>query len=273
MTAYRYVIYNKYGEPLDLSNPKFAADLPDVKRNYTMIPRLEQGGSVLQGDGQIQGRKLPLKFDYVGSGDTIQDKINDVYHILNVLGAFFRKADAPFYAYNLDRNVRARVISDFDPKHMAGMEYLFLKNSRLDMDMLDSAWEDSDATVTAPTVLGEDGEMELDLPIYSEDVFPIIDILAGSDSPKIFSISTGSGDFQIFRYALINELTFTPGAKITIDSVAGRMYINGNLNMDMLTGGFFPKFDRRNKKLRFNSSTGLGSVTVTITYRKRSLYG
>lgn len=273
MTAYRYKIFNKYNEPLDLTSNKFAAGIPSVQRNYALIPRLEQGGTVLQGDGQVKGRKLPLKFDYVGAGETIEEKIQDVYYILNVIGGYFRIQDAPFYAHNLDRNVRCRVYANFAPAHMAGLEYVFLQKSVIDFEMLDSAWEDIDPVNVPSQMLEEDGEMEIDIPIYTEDIFPIVNITANSDSPKIFSLSTGRDNFSIFRYILINELTFFPGSIISLDSVTGRAYINGNLNMDMITAGYFLKFDRRNTKLRWNSSDGNGSVSVSFSYRNRSLYG
>lgn len=271
--SFRYVIYNKYDEILDLSHGRYMPDLPSVQRSVSLIPRLEQGGSVLQGDGQVRNRKLNLSFSYVGRPDSGASSYEDVYTILNTLSGFFRIQDQPFYLHNLERDTRIRVFSDFSPSHMEGNEFLILKNSKFQIDLLDSAWEDATETETVQTELSTGQYIDLTLPSYTEDIYPVIELEAVSGTPTTFSVLTGRGTFTVFRYALITELTFSTGKIITMDSTTGKFYIDDNINQDMLVQGSPVKFDRRNTRLRWDSGSGSGTVLVKIRYRNRSLYG
>lgn len=276
MSAFRFQIENRYGDLLDLSDPRYRLDnLPDVKRNYSLQPKQQQDGAVLLGDGKVIGRKLSLKFDFAGARAT---RVSDVYELLNILGGFFRVVDAPFYCNNLDRSVRARVFGEFSPNHSASAQFRILKDSIIPIDMLDSDWEDSTPIVSAQTALdsGETMALAPALPSYSSDVYPIIEITGTPGSPTIFSIETGrieSSVFVPFRAVALNEPEFATDDIITLDSTNGKLYFNGQERFEMLAKGYPLKFDRKNQVMRFNAQSGSGDILARITHRKRSLYG
>lgn len=277
MRSFRYEIVNKHGETLDLTHKRYMPELAASNRSFNKVDRLTQGGYDLLGDGRVVDRKINLRFSYVGSGDTTQEQVDDVYLQLNTLSSFFRKQDAPFYLYNLERNVRARVYGDFSPKHQEGNEYLILTEGRFQLDMLDNAWEDSTATATATATLDSGDIVDLTLPAYSEDVFPVITLTAKADSETQFSIETGRNDssgFTPLRAILIIEPLFTTGREIEINAEDGRVYFEGNDKTSSIVGyGVPPHLDRRNESIRYTAHGGTGTVDFSVSYRKRSQHG
>jgi len=273
--SFRYRILNRYGDVLDISHRRYMPDLPGGDRSYTKIPRVDQGGSVLLGDGHVRGRKLTLKFDQA------VPTVEDGYLMLNTLASFFRRQDAPFYCENIERQSRVRVYGEFKPKHMQGNEFRIFKDCTIELDMLDSLWEDITPSSFGP-VLMSDGDVlaintsSFTVPAYCEDIFPIIRITAQADSDLIFSLETGNlnddSSFSVFRSILVSELTFTTGKVITLDSETGKAYLDGNINQDMVAFGYPLKFDRRNLFLRYNSQSGLGTVSIAGDLRLRTYY-
>lgn len=242
-----------------------------------MSDRLEQGGSVLLGDGKVKGRTIALKFDYAGAGGSRAAQHADVYEIMNILASFFRVIDGPFYLENTVRNVRTRVYGDFSPAHLDGNEFLILQNSQIELEVLDGAWEDITETTTGVQTMASGDVLTLTLPNYCEDVFPIVRLISRADSPTIFSIETGHDPgtgFVVFRTILISDVTFpaSVGNEIVIDSTNGKLLINGRNAPEMLAFGFPVKFDRRNQKIRYYASTGTGSVDMEVKHRVRTLY-
>lgn len=277
--SFEYRIVNRHGDVLDLSNPRYMADLAGVKRSYTLPQRVEAGGHVLMGDGHVRNRKISLKFDRAVA------TIDEGYDLLNTLASFFRMSDAPFYCENLSRDTRIKVYGDFKPKHVQGLEYIVFKDSIIELDLVDSVWEGITEETLGPVTMS-DGDIlclntsSFTVPTWAEDIFPVIEIEGLADSDDIFSLETGrmevdsdSTAFVVFRSILVSEATFANGKVITLDSTDGKAYIDGNPNQGMVTFGYPLKFDRRNLYLRYNSQGGLGSVVVTIRYRVRTLYG
>jgi len=275
--SYEYQVRNVHGDLLDLSSQRYRTSVPKSSRNYALADRLEQGGSVLLGDGKIKGRKINLKFDYAGGGASRAAQHNDVHQLMNTLASFFRIQDAPFYLENLVRNTRTRVYGDFSPSHVDGNEFLILQTSTIELDVLDAAWEDVTETSSGVVTMASGDTLDLSpaLPNYCEDIFPVIEVTARADSPTTFSIETGRDPgtgFVVFRTILLSEATFTLGRVITIDSRNGKILIDGRSAPEIISFGFLVKFDRRNQRLRYYSSTGTGSVDVQIRHRVRTLY-
>lgn len=277
MRSYQYQIRNKHGDILDLTHQRYRTSLARIQRNYTLLDRLEQGGSVLLGDGKVQNKRIVLKYDYVGKASSGKTQVEDVYDFLNNLAGFFRAQDAPFYLENLVRDQRTRCIGDFEPSHIDGNEFLILKSGSIPLELLDSAWESIDEVDSGFVTLDSGDTMSISVPPYCEDIFPIIEVRSTADSPTIFAIETGSNDsgFSVFRTILLSDVTFPQavGRIIRIDSVdRGRVTLDGRAAQEIIAFGYPPKFDRRNQVLRYYSSTGLGTVDCRIRYRVRTLY-
>jgi len=270
---------NKHGDVLDLTHQRYMPDLAGVKRSYSLPPRVEAGGHVLMGDGQIRNRKISLKFDRAVAS------IADGYDLLNTLSSFFRMEDKPFYCENLTRRYRIQVYGDFKPKHVSGLEFRVFKDSVIELDLVQSAWEEITEQTLGPVVMS-DGDViclntsAFEVPAYTEDLFPVIEITGTPTSEKIFSLETGreltpgdASSFVVFRSILVSELTFGDGKVITLNSENGGAYIGSGINKGMVSFGYPLKFDRRNLYLRYNSQGGTGTISLTLRYRVRTLYG
>lgn len=277
MSSFSFRITDKWGNILDLTPKRYHHELDEAKRNYSLVDRLEQGGSVLMGDGKVTGRKLNLSFMYAGAGATPAAQVDDVYTLLNTLAAFFKMRNAPFYATNLQRNVRAKVYGDFRPSHMQGNEYLILQNSVLALDMLDSDWEDVSETDSGILTMADSDELAIAIPGECSDIFPRIELTARADSETVFSVASGHQDsgaaFEVYRSMLITAPLFTVGAKILLDATDGQTYINGHPDRSMITSGYPLVMDSRYNAIRYTSSSGGGHVDLRVMYRLRRPYG
>lgn len=279
LRSYRYQIANVNGDLLDITDPRYRLeDLPDVNNQYTLQPKQNQDGAVLLGDGKVTDRKITLKFDYASGTGSRADRIDATYDLLNNLGGYFRTQDMPYYCTNLERNVRTKIFGRFGPQHAAGAQFRLLKDSMIQLDMLDSDWEDSTATVqTAALDSGEMITLSPSLAFYSSDVFPVITITGTAGSPTVFAVETGrivSAVFVPFRAMLFSEPEFGLADVISIDCAGtGKVYFNGQEKFEIFTRGYPVKFDRYNQVLRFSAQSGTGDVSASISYRKRSRYG
>lgn len=259
------LIYNKYGETLDISNTRrWKFQPPDWKPEIKELEKSGQYGAMIVGDGTVRSRQMSFDFDL------IHKSAADYRFALNQLTAFMVEEDAPFYIIDIDNDQRCRVrLEKINPRVMDGHLYHIGLRNAFDLKMEDTVWEENTPRTVSGTL--EDEEY-IECPgISTETIFlkPIITITSRADSPASFSIDSGSidsGSFVAYSSIVLTLPSFPEGKILKLDGPQGKVYYDGDIHQDYITGGRHPKMNHRNDRIRY---VGTGSIDIEVEYRPR----
>lgn len=263
----RYIIENRDGKVLDLTSKYFIPDIPEFKPDQSAEPRQGLWGSVPIGDGKSSEREMSFTFPIL-----FQDQL-DYIDKLNEISGFFDANDGPFWLVQIEvpqKKTRVKLAS-FKPDKYEGGYLHFSQKNKLNLTLLDCLWEPVQKNV-AEGLIANDQTVDVTMPSFAFETFPVIEITGQSDSPTTFALDAGQlqdGEFTSSGSMLIVCDSFGDGKVIRIDCVEGELYIEDVKDQTILTSGFFLKITRKTNAIRYQ---GNGSIYMKIEYAPRSLY-
>lgn len=233
-----------------------------IKFNSDSIEKFGTSGAFETGDGTIKSRSFSVSCYIFGRNDLEYRKR------LTALNQFFRAKFRPFYIYDDDNLIRAKIrLEGIDQKFKsAGLENIFA-DLELKLEMLDSLWEDSSETeeqfyTVAPNTtftVNVSDPNNLDV----VDAFPVFEIVSAGFNPNI--VLTNLANNGTIR---LSDSNIGAGVKLTVSSIDGTVKIGSNLKPAVKTGGYFLRLENGDNIIKFQSLT---AADIKVTYRKRFL--
>jgi hypothetical protein len=252
-----WVIQNKSGAYLTFDET-FKDAPSDINLKNEILDRRYQYGAIAQGDGKFSSRKMGFTFDLIAKDP------KDFRYKFNRVFSFFNIIDAPFYLINLNYNIRAQVVlSSLKPNWKQGLEQLVSIDTNLDLENLSGVWETNTPLQSVNSNLTNGSTFDINVSIESVEASPEFIVTATTACQEFAILNETTG--ENFR---IQEPGLVAGSYVTIDSVTGKCFLNGNEKPLILTAGSFMKFRNGANTLRFQ--TPLASiVSITTNYRER----
>lgn len=233
-----------------------------IKFNSDSIEKFGTSGAFETGDGTIKSRSFSVNCYVFGRNDAEYRKR------ITTLNQFFRAKNRPFYIYDDDNSIRAKIrLKSIEQKFKSeGLENIFAE-VEIKPEMLDSLWEDSEETTEQFYSVTPNGTFTVNVSDASGldvvDAVPVFEIVSAGFNPNI--VQTNLANNGTIRLA---DSNIGAGVKLTVSSIDGTVKIGSNLKPAVKTGGYFLRLENGDNIIKFQS---LSSADIKVTYRKRFL--
>lgn len=233
-----------------------------IKFNSDSIEKFGISGAFETGDGTIKSRSFSVSCYVFGKTDIEYRKR------ITLLNQFFRSKLRPFYIYDDDNLIRAKIrLEGIEQKFKSvGLENIFA-DLELKLEMLDSLWEDSSETSEQFYSVAPNSNFTVNVSdangLIVFDAFPVFEIVSSGFNPNI--VLTNLANNGTIRLA---DSNIGAGVKLTVSSIDGTVKIGSNLKPAVKTGGYYLKLENGDNIIKFQSLT---AADIKVTYRKRFL--